>query len=262
MKKGWILVLLFILGGCTHISSVTETEENSTNDVSSPFEGNTTTENATNGTVIDCTIFGDCAGVDVEEELEESPAEEETSASSLEIWDGTLGGVEYPYEGKTACGELSNSYSVSFSVPISLVSALQGNSQGITQEDSEGSFEGWALPERGSSLSECEVEGSIISSTFISVNAFIEEGIPRIHLLTRDNGSEFFETSSWRAYNISLLQENGSKQVLMEGSNTYNGMILIPKIIENETISGTWRTASETENAWEPQGTFTLFKQE
>ncbi|HLC22689.1 MAG TPA: hypothetical protein VJJ79_02860, partial [Candidatus Nanoarchaeia archaeon] len=115
---------------------------------------------------------------------------------------------------------------------------------------------------QSTSTPDCDVEGSVFSGMSITVDASLTKGEPLIRLLTRNNGSEFFETSTWIRYNASTILENGSKEILGEGSNVYNGFLLVPKIISDTTISGNWRTASAEPNPWEPQGTFMLTKQE
>lgn len=271
MKKRWFfLLLLVLLVACKQVPSdvvVVEVNESVNTTVTAEEEtsGEITTceSNETCGSGRTCYLGFCISESDVATYIAE-PEEEETTSHASETWNGTLQGVEYPYEGKTECGEVRNHYTLLLTVGSSLTNALQNETKSarILADDTEGSVSGWSLVSQSSATLYCDIEGSVLSGVSINVDASLTKSQPLIRLLTRDNGSATFETSTWTRYNASATLENGSTQILSEGSNTYNGFILVPKIISNTTISGSWRTATDEANPWEPQGTFTLMKQE
>lgn len=263
----FFLMLLFLLGCTKEISETLPAEENIT---TAHLENETDTVEE----IIPCETIEECregktcylgfciAEEDVAAYIPE--AEEETVLRASETWNGTLYGTEYPYEEKSECGDVTNHYTILVTVPSSLVAAVQNTSNyaKIPADDTEGSVSGWSLVYQETSTPYCDVEGSVFSGMSITVDASLTKGEPVIRLLTRNNGSEFFETSTWRRYNTSNILENGSKEILGEGSNVYNGFLLVPKLISDTTVSGSWRTASAEPTPWEPQGTFMLTKQE
>jgi len=267
MKKRiiFVLMLLFLTSCTKEISETLMANENTTTDL----ENETDTEE-----IIPCETIEECSegktcylGFCIDEEdvaVYIPEAEEETVTRASETWNGTLYGTEYPYKEKAECGDVTNHNTILFTVPSSLVAAVQNGSKYeiILADDTEGSVSGWSLVSQSTSTPDCDVEGSVFSGMSITVDASLTKGEPLIRLLTRNNGSEFFETSTWIRYNASTILENGSKEILGEGSNVYNGFLLVPKIISDTTISGNWRTASAEPNPWEPQGTFMLTKQE